>query len=70
MEVLVRFVTTPSSKLVLAQVDSAAGAPSGPCCSSDAVSLLLMWRGFFPLSKGKVQLFVGLKRENESLEAL
>lgn len=48
MEVLVRFATTPSSKLVLAQVDSAAGAPSGPCCSSDAVSLLLMWRGFFP----------------------
>lgn len=53
MEVLVRFATTPSSKLVLAQVDSAAGAPSGPCCSSEVVSLLLIWRRFFLFPKGK-----------------
>lgn len=31
-------------------LDSAAGAPSGPCYSSEVVSLLLIWR-FFP--KGK-----------------
>lgn len=57
MEVLVRFATTPSSKLVLAQVDSAAGASSGPCCSSEVVSTADL-EAFFSLSKGKVQLLV------------
>lgn len=57
MEVLVRFATTPSSKLVLAQVDSAAGASSGPCCSSEVVSAADL-EAFFSLSKGKVQLLV------------
>lgn len=43
--------------------DSAAGAPSGPWCSSEVVSLLLLWR----FSR---ESWVGLKRKNESLEAL
>lgn len=51
MEVLVMFAATLSFKLVL---DSAAGAPLGPCCSFEVVSVLLIWRVFFKFfPKGK-----------------
>lgn len=49
-EVVVMFAASLSSKLLL---DSAAGAPAGPCCSSEVVSLLLVWRGFFLFARGK-----------------
>lgn len=54
-----------SFKLLL---DSAAGAPSGACCSSEVVSAADM-EGFFCFFQREGSV-VGLKRKNESLEAL